>query len=120
VSLVIIIAYRWHGSWQNVSAENTQVIFRSLSYTYKSSARLPTDGAAMLTDRIAQLQLETQDLREQNELLEFRILELEECHDNVSQTAATDVNSGDEITCYCGTVHSDRSTECTTNTANVF
>lgn len=38
----------------------------------------------MLTERIAQLQAETDDLREQNELLEFRILELEECHDNVS------------------------------------
>ena len=54
----------------------------------------------MLTDRICQLQAETQDLREQNELLEFRNLELEECHDNVSQTtAATDLNSSDEITC---------------------
>ena len=54
----------------------------------------------MLTDRICQMQAETQDLREQNELLEFRNLELEECHDNVSQTtAATDLNSSDEITC---------------------
>jgi outer membrane murein-binding lipoprotein Lpp len=41
-------------------------------------------GAVLLTDRISQLQVETQDLREQNELLEFRILELEECHDNSS------------------------------------
>jgi prefoldin subunit 5 len=54
----------------------------------------------VLTERISQLQAETQDLREQNELLEFRILELEECHDNVSQTtAATVLNSGDETTC---------------------
>jgi len=57
-------------------------------------------GAVLLTDRISQLQVETQDLREQNELLEFRILELEECHDNVSHTtAATLLNIGDEITC---------------------
>jgi len=54
----------------------------------------------VLTDRISQLQAETQDLREQNELLEFRILELEECHDNVSHTtAATLLNISDEINC---------------------
>jgi prefoldin subunit 5 len=54
----------------------------------------------VLTDRISQLQAETQDLQEQNELLEFRILELEECHDNVSHTTlATDLNSSGEITC---------------------
>jgi hypothetical protein len=43
-----------------------------------------TGGSAVLTKRIADLQAETHDLREQNELLEFRILELEECHENVS------------------------------------
>jgi hypothetical protein len=62
--------------------------------------RYSTGAASVLTDRISQLQAETQDLREQNELLEFRILELEECHDNVSQTtAATYLDSSNEITC---------------------
>jgi prefoldin subunit 5 len=43
-----------------------------------------TGGGSVLKERIAALQAETHDLREQNELLEFRILELEECHENVS------------------------------------
>jgi hypothetical protein len=43
-----------------------------------------TGGSATLKDRVAALQAEAHDLREQNELLEFRILELEECHENVS------------------------------------
>ena len=37
-----------------------------------------------MAERIASLQAEAHELREQNELLEFRILELEECHENVS------------------------------------
>jgi hypothetical protein len=43
-----------------------------------------TGGCCALKERIAALQAEVHDLREQNELLEFRILELEECHENVS------------------------------------
>jgi hypothetical protein len=43
-----------------------------------------TGGSSVLKERIAALQAEAHDLREQNELLEFRILELEECHENVS------------------------------------
>jgi hypothetical protein len=41
-------------------------------------------GQAVLTERIAEIEAEAHDLREQNELLEFRILELEECQENVS------------------------------------
>jgi prefoldin subunit 5 len=43
-----------------------------------------TGGGAVLVQRIADLQSEAHDLRDQNELLEFRILELQECHENVS------------------------------------
>jgi prefoldin subunit 5 len=43
-----------------------------------------TGGETVLTERIVALQAEVHDLQEQNELLEFRILELEECHENVS------------------------------------
>jgi DNA-directed RNA polymerase specialized sigma54-like protein len=38
----------------------------------------------LLTQREETLQQETNELREQNELLEFRIIELEETHDKVS------------------------------------
>ncbi|XP_021919647.1 myosin-8 isoform X3 [Zootermopsis nevadensis] len=41
-------------------------------------------GEAVLTERIAELEAEAHDLHEQNELLEFRILELEECQENSS------------------------------------
>jgi prefoldin subunit 5 len=43
-----------------------------------------TGEGAVLMERIAELQAEAHDLREQSELLEFRILELEECQENVS------------------------------------
>lgn len=41
-------------------------------------------GSCALKEIIATLQAELHELREQNELLEFRILELEECHENSS------------------------------------
>jgi prefoldin subunit 5 len=41
-------------------------------------------------ERIAALQAEAHDLREQNELLEFRILELEECQENVSNIISSE------------------------------
>lgn len=43
-----------------------------------------TERIRTLEAREASLISELGDLREQNELLEFRILELEECHDKVS------------------------------------
>lgn len=43
-----------------------------------------TERVKSLEAREATLLHELGDLREQNELLEFRILELEECHDKVS------------------------------------
>lgn len=42
-----------------------------------------TERIKTLEAREASLLNEIGDLREQNELLEFRILELEECHDKV-------------------------------------
>ncbi|KAJ9580656.1 hypothetical protein L9F63_024167 [Diploptera punctata] len=41
-------------------------------------------GSVAMAERISSLQAEVHELREQNELLEFRILELEECHESAS------------------------------------
>jgi hypothetical protein len=53
-----------------------------MQYRYMNNV-CHTGGSSVLKERIAALQAEGHELREQNELLEFRILELEECHENV-------------------------------------
>lgn len=49
------------------------------------------DRVVYLEEREKRLEKETHELREQNELLEFRILELEENQDKVSSSLGVDV-----------------------------